>query len=175
MRFTNNLTEYGFISKSFHWISAAALLLQIPLGYYLVDLDFSERRITIENVHVILGLCILYITIFRLFYKILNPTPKVSNNIFPGQRIIARINHIFLYVSILVITISGALKKLFNGEPLNIFFLDVDLKENFDLAEKFYEIHIFGNYILIFLISLHLFAVIIHKILFKENLLKKIL
>ena len=62
MRFTNNLTEYGFISKSFHWISAAALLLQIPLGYYLVDLDFSERRRTIENVHVILGLCILYIT-----------------------------------------------------------------------------------------------------------------
>ena len=75
-----------------------------------------KNRITIENVHVILGLCILYITIFRL-YKILNPTPKVSNNIFPGQRIIARINHI-LYVSILVITISGALKKLFNGEPL---------------------------------------------------------
>ena len=44
MRFTNNLTEYGFISKSFHWISAAALLLQIPLGYYLVDLDFSEKK-----------------------------------------------------------------------------------------------------------------------------------
>ena len=29
--------------KAFHWLSAAALLLQIPLGFYLVDLDFSEK------------------------------------------------------------------------------------------------------------------------------------
>ena len=48
MRLTNNLTEYGSISKIFHWLSAAALLIQIPLGFYLVDLDFSEKRLTIE-------------------------------------------------------------------------------------------------------------------------------
>ena len=35
--------------------------------------------------------------------------------------------------------------------------------------------HIVGNYTLIALISLHIFAVIVHKLLFKENLLKKIL
>ena len=44
MRLTNNLTEYGFISKAFHWLSAAALVVQIPLGCYLVDLDFNETR-----------------------------------------------------------------------------------------------------------------------------------
>ena len=49
------------------------------------------------------------------------------------------------------------------------------LQNNFDLAELFYAIHIFGNYTLITLISLHILAVISHKIIFKENLLKKIL
>ena len=39
MRLTNNLTEYGFISKIFHWLSAAVLVIQIPLGFYLVDLE----------------------------------------------------------------------------------------------------------------------------------------
>ena len=70
---------------------------------------------------------------------------------------------------------SGALKKLYNGEELNMFFFNLKIQDNFDLAEIFYEIHILGNYTLIALISLHISAVIIHKILFKENLLKKIL
>ncbi|MDC3028463.1 cytochrome b/b6 domain-containing protein [Candidatus Pelagibacter sp.] len=175
MRLTNNLTEYGSISKIFHWLSAAVLLIQIPLGFYLVDLDFSEKRLTIESIHVILGLSIFYLTLLRLIYKLFNPTPSLGNNIFPGQRLIAKLNHILLYLSILVITTSGALKKLFNGEMLDLFLFDIEIKDNFELAEIFYDIHILSNYTLIALISLHIFAVIVHKLLFKENLLKKIL
>ncbi len=175
MRLKNSLTEYGLFSKIFHWLSAAVLFAQIPLGLYLVDLDFSEKRLFIENVHVTIGLGIFYLTILRLIYKLFNPTPALGNSVFIGQRIIAKLNHILLYLSILVITISGALKKLFNGEMLDLFFFDLEIKDNFDLAELFYEIHIYGNYTLIALILLHISAVIIHKILFKENLLKRIL
>jgi superoxide oxidase len=175
MDLSNNLKEYSTISKIFHWLSAAVLLIQIPLGFYLVDLDFNEKKLTIESIHVLLGLSIFYLTILRLIYKILNPTPPLSNSIFPGQKLIAKLNHIFLYVSIFIITISGALKKLFNGEILDIFFLSLEIKDNFDLAEIFYDIHILGNYTLIALISIHILAVIIHKFFFKENLLKKIL
>jgi len=175
MRLTNTLTEYGFISKIFHWLSAAVLVFQIPLGFYLVDMDFSEKRLTIESIHVTLGLAIFYLTIFRLIYKTFNPTPALQNSIFPGQKIIAKLNHIFLYVAILTITISGALKKLYNGEELYLFFFNLEIKDNFELAEIFYEIHIISNYTLIILITLHIFAVITHKVLFKENLLKRIL
>lgn len=175
MRLTNTLTEYGSISKIFHWLSAAVLVFQIPLGFYLVDMDFGEKRLTIESIHVTLGLAILYLTILRLVYKIFNPTPVLQNSIFPGQKIIAKLNHIFLYISVLVITISGALKKLYNGEELDIFFFNLEIKDNFELAEIFYEIHIIGNYALLALITLHISAVIIHKLLFKENLLKRIL
>ena len=175
MALTNNLTEYGSISKIFHWLSAAVLVIQIPLGFYLVDLDFSEKRLTIENIHIILGISIFYLTILRLIYKLFNPTPSLPNSIFPGQKLIAKFNHFFLYISILIITISGAFKKLFNGEMLDIFFLSFEIKDNFDLAELFYDIHIVSNYTLIGLISLHILAVIVHRVLFKENLLKKIL
>jgi cytochrome b561 len=175
MRLTNNLTEYGSISKIFHWLSAAVLIFQIPLGFYLVDLDFNEKRLTIESIHVLLGLSIFYITIFRLIYKLFNPTPPLSNSIFPGQRLIAKLNHVFLYITIIMVTISGALKKLFNGEILDVIFFSLEIKDNFDLAELFYDIHIVANYTLISLISLHILAVITHKVLFRENLLKKIL
>ena len=175
MRLTNNLTEYGLISKTFHWLSAACLIIQIPLGFYLVDLDFDEKRLTIESIHVLLGLSIFYLTLFRLIYKLFNPTPQLPNSIFTGQKILAKLNHIFLYITIFIITISGALKKLFNGEIIDIFFLNLEIKDNFELAEIFYEIHIISNYTLIGLISIHITAVIVHKIFFKENLIKKIL
>ena len=175
MRLTNSLTEYGSISKIFHWLSAAVLIIQIPLGFYLVDLDFNEKRLTIENIHVLLGLSIFYLTILRLIYKLFNPTPPLSNSIFPGQRLIAKLNHVFLYITIIMVTISGALKKLFNGEILDVIFFSLEIKDNFDLAQLFYDIHIIANYTLISLISLHILAVITHKVLFRENLLKKIL
>ena len=175
MKLTNSLTEYGSISKIFHWLSATVLFIQIPLGFYLVDLDFNEKRLTVESIHVFLGLSIFYLTLLRLIYKLFNPTPSLSTSIFPGQRLMAKLNHVFLYLSIFIISISGALKKLFNGEIIDLFFISIEIKDNFALAELFYDIHIFGNYTLITLIALHVLAVITHKILFKDNLLKKIL
>ncbi len=158
-----------------HWLSAIILFIQIPLGFYLVDLDFGEQRITIEDIHVALGLTVFYIIIIRLINNILNPTPKLDPSIFKGQRFLAKMNHILLYIAILSITISGILKKLFNGEPLVIIFKEIIIKENFELADQFYDIHILSNYFLIGLVALHISAVIIHKLFFKENLLKRIL
>ena len=140
-----------------------------------MDLDFGEQRITIEDIHVTLGLTVFYIIIIRLINNILNPTPKLDPSIFKGQRFLAKMNHILLYIAILSITISGILKKLFNGEPLVIIFKEIIIKENFELADQFYDIHILSNYFLIGLVALHISAVIIHKLFFKENLLKRIL
>ena len=61
MKLKNTLTEYGAISRIFHWLSATVLIIQIPLGMYLVDMDFSEKRLTVENIHVAVGIsCLLY-------------------------------------------------------------------------------------------------------------------
>ena len=175
MHVKNTLTEYGLISKLLHWVSAILLLIQIPLGFYLVDLDFGPERLNTENIHIAVGLAIFYLVIFRLINNILNPTPKLEPNIFKGQKLLAKLNHVLLYVTILSITISGILKKLFNGETLIIFFKKIRIQDNFELGELFYDIHIFSNYLMIALIVIHLMAVIAHKLFFNDNLLKKII
>ena len=146
----------------------------MPLGFYLVDLDFGEERLTFENIHIIIGLTIFYLVIFRLVKNIINPTPKLNNSIFKGQKFLAKINHLLLYVTILSITISGILKKLYNGESLIIIFKKIKIEDNFELSEIFYDVHVFSNYVMIALIALHVVAVIIHKFFFDDNLLKKI-
>ena len=149
--------------------------MQIPLGFYLVDLDFGTERINLENIHITIGLSIFYLVILRLLYKSLNPTPKLGPSVFTGQKFLAKLNHVLLYVTILSVTISGILKKLFNGETLTIFYKKIQIQDNFELGELFYDIHVVSNYVLIGLIIIHILAVIVHKLFFDDNLLKKML
>ena len=175
MHSRDTVTEYSLISKLLHWTSAIILFVQIPLGFYLVDLDFGPERLNIENIHVIIGLCMFYLVILRLINKIISTSPKLEPSVFKGQKFLAKSNHLLLYVTILSITISGIFKKLFNGETLVILFREIKIVENFEIADFFYDIHIFSNYLLIALIIIHILAVIIHKLFFGDNLLKKIL
>ncbi|MDA9767613.1 cytochrome b/b6 domain-containing protein [Candidatus Pelagibacter sp.] len=175
MHSRDTVTEYSLISKLLHWASAIILFVQIPLGFYLVNLDFGSERLNIENIHVLVGLSIFYLVIIRLINKIISTSPKLEPSVFKGQKFLAKANHILLYVTILSITISGIFKKLFNGETLVIFFREIEIIENFEVADFFYDIHIFSNYLLIALIIIHILAVIVHKLFFGDNLLKKIL
>jgi cytochrome b561 len=175
MSIFNNKSKYGLLSKLFHWLTAAGLLIQIPLGFYLVDLEFDQSRVDIENYHILFGLVIFYITLIRLAFKLLTPIPNFNDNAFRGQKILAKLNHFFLYLTLLTITISGIFKKLFNGENIIIFFKKINLIYNFELSEQFYSIHILANYVLIGLIALHILAVLFHKLFLKENILKRIL
>ena len=175
MHVRNTLAEYGLISKLLHWISALLLFVQIPLGFYLVDLDFGTERINLENIHITIGLSIFYLVILRLLNNVFNPTPKLEPSVFKGQKFLAKLNHILLYVTILSITISGIFKKLFNGETLTIVFKKIKIQDNFELGELFYDIHVMANYTLIALIIIHILAVITHRLFFSDNLLKRML
>ena len=101
----------------------------------------------------------------------------MGNPIIGDQKFgVGKANHFFLYLSIFTITISGILKKLYMGEKLNFIFFKYGFnKDNFVLADAFYEVHIYANYLLITLVALHILAVIVHHIFFKDKILKKIL
>ena len=175
MQVFNSFGKYGLLAKLFHWITFVILIFQIPFGFYLVGLEFSDRRIDLENIHILVGITVFYITLIRLIWKFFNSSPTDGNSFFKGQIIIAKINHFFLYLSIFTITLSGILKKLYMGEKLNFLFFRYGFnKDNFQLADLYYEVHIYANYLLIVLVALHILAVIVHHFIFKDKILDKI-
>ena len=174
MRIFNSLNEYGLLAKLFHWITFVALIIQVPFGFYLVGLEFSDKRIDLEDIHILVGITIFYITLFRLIWKFLNPKPKEWKSHFKGQTLIASANHFLLYLTIFAITVSGILKKLYMGETLNFIFFKYGFeKDNFILADAYYQVHIYANYLLLALVSLHILAVIVHHFIFNDKILKK--
>ena len=175
MKILNSQSEYGVLAKLFHWITFFVLIAQVPFGLYLVGLEFSEERIELENIHILVGISVFYLTLFRLIWKFFNPSPTESKSFFKGQVLIGKANHFLLYVTIFSITISGILKKLYMGEKLNFIFFKYGFeKDNFVLADAYYEVHIYANYLLLILVALHILAVIIHHFIFNDKILNKI-
>ena len=175
MKIFNSHNEYGLLAKLFHWITFIILIAQIPFGFYLVGLEFSDERIELENIHILMGITVFYITLFRLIWKFFNPNPSENKSFFKGQVFIGKANHFLLYLSIFTITISGILKKLYMGETLNFIFFNYGFKkDNFILADAFYEVHIYANYLLLALVILHILAVVVHHLILKDKILSKI-
>ena len=175
MKILNSQSEYGILAKLFHWFTFFVLIAQVPFGFYLVGLEFSDERIELENIHILVGITVFYLTLFRLIWKFFNPSPTENKSFFKGQVFIGKANHFLLYVTIFFITISGILKKLYMGERLNFIFFKYGFeKDNFVLADAYYEVHIYSNYLLLALVSLHILAVIVHHFVFKDKILSKI-
>jgi len=129
MSIFNSQKEYGLLAKLFHWITFVILIAQIPFGFYLVGLEFSDRRIDLENIHILIGITVFYITLLRLIWKFFNSSPTDENSFFKGQIIIAKINHFLLYLSIFTITILAFLKNFIWEKHLILYFLNMDLKK----------------------------------------------
>ena len=175
MKFFNNEIKYGIISILFHWITFLILIFQIPMGFYLVELEFSDFKLSVENYHTIFGMIIFYLTLLRVIWKFINISPLETNQMASWQLIISKINHWLLYFSLLAITVSGIIKKLLSGEDVNFLFTSVALDYfNFEIVEIAEKTHLSATILLIVLLVLHILAVLYHHIFLKDLILKKI-
>ena len=175
MKIFNSNKEYGLLGKLFHWITFLVLLLQVPFGFYLVGLEFSSERIELENIHILVGITVFYFTLFRLIWKFFNTSPSETKSFFKGQVFIGKANHFFVICKYIYHNYFRY-KKLYMGETLNFIFFKYGFKkDNFILADAYYDVHVYANYLLLVLVTLHVFAVIAHHFIFKDKILKKIL
>ena len=95
MKIFNSQNEYGLLAKLFHWLTFIVLIAQVPFGFYLVGLEFSDERIELENIHILVGITVFYITLFRLIWKFFNQSPSENKSFFKGQVFIGKANPFF--------------------------------------------------------------------------------
>ena len=175
MKLINDNTAYGLIARIFHWFTFLILLIQLPLGVYLDNLEFSEFKLSVENIHVIIGLSVFYITLLRLLWKTYNVQPS-SSSISKFQIIAGKATHWLFYITLLAITVSGILKLLLSGEEVNFIFFQKSIDYfNYDLADQFHVMHALSAYFLLIIFTIHLGAVVYHHIFQKDPILKRML
>lgn len=180
----NNAKQYDWLSKTFHWITAIAVVAAFTLG----PSDFGEliqqginpgtRNYIVW--HESLGLLVFSLTLLRLLWVALRPeTPKFSMAIW--MRWSSRLMHIMLWALLLILPISAILALASEGHPLTLlggiqtndiaFFANSRLSRLVDWG----ELHKFIGNVIMWLAGMHAFAAIYHHILLKDGVLTSML
>lgn len=106
-----------------HWLIAAAVLAQISLGWWMIDIPKSPPGVRAWwfNVHKSIGLTIGLLVLARIGWRLAHRPPPLPATLPAWQRIAARTSHVMLYVCMIVMPLSGYLGSSFTKYPIKYF------------------------------------------------------
>ena len=88
---------YGSVARSFHWLIAILLVLQIPLAFYMVDQPLGPDKLGNYATHKSIGLLIFSVTALRLAWRLTHAAPPLPPGTPGWQRFGARLTQVLLY------------------------------------------------------------------------------
>lgn len=130
----NTRESWGSLARGLHWSVVALVIVQIPLGFYMVEVYEQYTQTYADDTwvmrtsmgHHTIGLLVLSIALFRLAWRLTNRTPDLPASLRTYQRYLARFTHVMLYVIMVVYPLSGwAALSAYEGE-FPIFFFGWD-------------------------------------------------
>jgi cytochrome b561 len=126
-------TQWTTFAKSLHWLIAAMILVQVPLGFWMSDvyaLSFADPSVRplllkLAMAHNTIGFLVLILAAIRLGWRFSQPTPNLPEGLAAFQRWTARATHTFLYVLLFAFPLSGwAALSAFGEFPIFFFGWD---------------------------------------------------
>lgn len=113
-----NTETWGGVSRSFHWLIVALLIVQGAIGLFLDDLPRGSVRL-----HVSIGITILMLAVARLAWRIYAGRPVPVPGVSPSQRRLAGFGHFILYLLLFAVPVSGWLMSNYGDHPVRWFGL----------------------------------------------------
>ena len=161
-----------------HWIIAAAVLGQLALGWWMLDIPKTPPGLRADwfNVHKSIGLTIGAAMVLRVWLWWRFPSPPLPASIPRWQAVVARSTHVLLYVCLLVLPISGYLGSSFSKYPVKYFGFTLP-QWGWDaplLKELFSAGHYLTVWTLIVALALHVVAALKHAFIDRDTIVRRI-
>lgn len=180
----NTSTGYGRIAIAFHWTMAVLIVGMLGFGLYMTTLPQTDpATFQLFQLHKSVGFVVLTLAVFRLAWRLVNPSPKLPEGMHPLERIAARLGHIGLYALLFAMPITGWFMVsaspwgiptvLFNIQPVPHLPVPEALGTK-EQAESFFKtLHAYGAYFLIALVVVHVAAALKHHFIARDDTLKR--
>jgi cytochrome b561 len=169
--------NYGTPAKLLHWLIAALLAVQYPIGWLMPDLHRNMQPGAPMTFHVSFGLTILALIVLRLVWRLAHPVAPESS--LPSwQRLSSELVHWMLYVMVLATTLTGWLFASFRGWSLTFFYL-VPLpmlsSDNAAAGKTIDGLHQAAEWLLLVLIVVHVGAALAHIFIYRDRIMQRML
>jgi cytochrome b561 len=171
----NTPTSWGSASRWFHWILGIAIIGMIAYGWWMNHFTARPDRYFYRSIHADIGYVVLLLTVIRLIWRGVNPTPALPDDIPPWHQIVSRISHWALYLVTILVTMlgwamSGSRPTDQNYASFFGWFNVPQFTSPDKAAEHAYEDrHIQFAYVLLALIVLHILAAAWHHFMRRDR------
>ncbi len=175
MMINNDKDTYGSLAKFFHWTIAALILGLILVGFYMVGLERSPLRGDLYSYHKSFGVLVLWLVGLRILWRLYSQQPEPHENHQKWERLLAKVTHIFLYVAMIGMPLSGWLMSSAGGYPVSLFGLEMPslIGKNPEIGKRMNQIHGILPYILTGAIALHVIGALKHHYMDRDSTLKR--
>jgi cytochrome b561 len=171
-------TGYRWPAKLFHWLTAAAVVTAIVLGFAMVSADPGPRQNQLYDLHRSFGALILVLTGGRLLWRLYAPPPPLVPGMPVWQEYAAIWMHRLLYVFLFAMPLLGwAGTSAFPATitVFGLFELPPLVKPNRELSNILLGIHWRMGWALCVLLAGHIGAALYHHFIRKDDTLKRML
>ncbi len=175
----SEIEKYSRTAQAFHWISALMIFALFGVGVWMRTLDYYHAWYQpAPELHKSFGLLLVVIILARFTYRTVQTTPKPLASHKEWEVKLAHMIHGLLYLGLLIIFISGYLIGTSEGRGIPFF----DLFEIPALFTPFEDqediagfIHEWGAYSLMAAVALHIAGALKHKLIDKDETIKRML
>lgn len=178
MALRNSPRRWGSLAQFLHWSVATLILALMALGWLARLAPLSPGKITLFYWHKSLGMLVLALVLIRLGWRARNPAPPLPENLPRWEPVMARATHVFLYVLILLMPVSGWLVNSASGIPFKIFWilpLPAISPVSAHLEHLFERAHLVLFWTLSAVLLGHIGAALRHHFLLHNDILKRML
>ena len=110
----NTENRWGTVSRGFHWLMVAIIVVQIPLGFFMVDayetykIDYADDTVFMRAsmAHNTLGFLFLLLATGRLGWRLSHVVPDLPAALVTYQRYLAKLTHAFFYLLMFAFPLS---------------------------------------------------------------------
>jgi cytochrome b561 len=161
-----------------HWLIAIIVFLLIGLGLNMVDIERgTPERAAYYNLHKSFGVTLLLLMIVRIYLRIKFKSPNLPSTISLFQQTIAKTSHFILYLSLVLMPLSGLIASQFTKygvKYFGLFKIPPLFSENKFYYDLFQNLHKAFALVIMIMVSIHIFAAFKHIFVDKDEIFQRI-
>ncbi|QJQ06980.1 cytochrome b [Undibacterium piscinae] len=172
------MQRYNRLSIALHWLVAILIIAAFALGSVMTDMRISPTKLQYYSWHKWLGVTVLGFVALRLLTRLFSAAPAYPAGMKTWQKRLASATHVFLYMLMFAVPMSGYFYTSAAGYPvvyLGLFELPGLIAANPELKPLLKELHEVSTTVILVVVALHLAAALKHHFIDKDGIFQRIL
>jgi cytochrome b561 len=174
--------RYGAPARLLHWITAALIAVQVPVGIVMAYrgnvLDLWNRTTDLlYSTHKSLGFILLILVVIRMLVRLIAGAPPPEPSLPQWQVRIAAANHAGLYLLLLAVPLLGWFgASLFPAlQVFGVISLPSISAPDRAASDTIFTLHAVAAFVLVALAGLHLGAALYHRFIRRDGVLRRMM